>query len=731
MTSNSTFDAGDRARPATAARRAWMRAPGAALLALVALAPSGAPAAPAAPLRAESIRDLVWPADPQFSPDGKRVAFVRTVVDGPADDYTSDVWIVDADGAPRALTADPADDTMPRWSPDGRRLAFVSNRSGKKQIHLLDLAGGEPWQLTTVPDGVSGYAWSRDGKRIAFTSTTPLPDEKAALPPEPDPASKQAKPPFVTERLRTRNDGVPGWLTAKRTHVWVVATDAGPKAEAKRITGGDYDDRDPQWSADGTQVYFTSVRKPNADYVATDTELYAVPADGSAEPRALTTRRGPDETPVVSPDGRYVAYTGFDDRQPPASYSQTRLYLLDLRSGDSRPLAVGFDRGINDSAISDSGAPRGDGVRLIWRADSKAVYYVSADRGQVQLYEATLDGKWRQLTRLAQGEVRVADVSRDGRVAAVYSGPAQPPELRTFALRDSARESAWRAVTDFNAALVASGRLVPYEEIWYEGQAPSVTAFEGHAARDRQWIQGWILKPPGFDASRKYPFVLYIHGGPHTMYGTAFFHEFQVLANAGYVVLITNPRGSTGYGEAFGNVIQYRYPGDDYHDLMRGVDAVLARGYVDEQRMVVGGGSGGGLLTAWTIGHTNRFKAALVERAVTNWHGFVGTADLNYFFGTRWFRDFPWRDVPNYLDRSPLSYVDNVQTPALVLHNQDDFRVSLDQGLQYYAALRMAGKPAKLAVYPDSSHGMSRNGRPSQRISRIELILDWFDGHVK
>lgn len=683
------------------------------------------------PLTADSLRDLVWVADPQFAPDGRRLVFVRTVVDAAADDYTSDLWIADGDAAPRALTTDPADDVAPRWSPDGRRLAFVSNRSGKRQVHVMDAAGGESWQLTAIADGVGTYAWSRDGRRIAFTSTTPLPDEKTSLPPEPDPASKQAKPPFVTERLRTRNDGTPGWLTAKRTHLWVVDVESGPKAEAKRITHGAYDDREPQWSADGTQVFFTSVRKPDADYVASDTEIYAVPADGSAEPRPLTSRGGPDETPVVSPDGRYVAYTGFDERQPPASYSQTRLYLLDLRTRESRPLAIGFDRGIGDGASSDSGAPRGDGVRLVWRADSKAVYFVAADRGQVQLHEATLDGRWRQLTRLAQGEARVVDVSSDGRVAAVFSGPAQPPELRTFALRDAAREGAWRAITNFNAALVASGRLVPAEEIWYEGKAPSVTAFDGHVARDRQWIQGWILKPPGFDASRRYPMVLYIHGGPHAMYGTAFFHEFQVLANAGYVVLYTNPRGSTGYGEAFGNVIQYRYPGDDYHDLMAGVDAVLARGYVDEQRLLVGGGSGGGLLTAWTIGHTNRFRAALVERAVTNWHGFVGTADLNHTFATRWFRDFPWRDVPNYLDRSPISFIDSVQTPALVLHNQDDFRVALDQGLQYYAALRMAGKPAKLAVFPDSSHGMSRTGRPSHRVTRLELILDWFGSHVK
>jgi dipeptidyl aminopeptidase/acylaminoacyl peptidase len=713
------------------ATRAAADTPAAARPHAAASAPmAAAPAAGTSRLAPESLREITWVADPQFSPDGRRVAFVRANVDAAADDYSSDLWIVDGDAAPRALTADPAEDLLPRWSPDGTRLAFVSKRSGKRQVHVLELAGGEPWQLTAVEDGIANFEWSPDGARIAFTSVTPLPEERERLPPEADPASKQAKPPFVTERLRTRSDGTPGWTTAKRMHVWTVRTDAGPNAKATRVTRGDYDHREPQWSADGTQLYFTSVRKPDADYVDTDTEIYVVPADGGAEPRALTDRRGPDETPAISPDGRWIAYTGFDEKTPPASYTQPRLYLLDTRTGASRQLAARFDRAIMDGTISDMGAPRGDGARLVWRADSKAVYFQSADRGQAQIYEATLDGKYRQLTQLAQGEVRAFDVSRDGRVAAVHSSPMQPPELRAFALRDAARDGAWRPVTAFNAELAAGGRLVPYEEIWYEGAKPSVTTFEGQAKSERQWIQGWILKPPGFDTSRQYPMVLYIHGGPHAMYGTGFFHEFQVLANQGYVVLITNPRGSTGYGEEFANVVQYRYPGDDYHDLMAGVDAVVARGYVDTKRMAVGGGSGGGLLTSWTIAHTDRFAAALVERAVTNWHGFVGTADGNYWFATRWFRDFPWRDVPNYLDRSPLSFVDAVKTPVLVLHNADDFRTPLDQGLQYYAALKMVRKPAKLAVFPDSSHGMSRNGRPSQRVTRMELILDWFGQHT-
>jgi dipeptidyl aminopeptidase/acylaminoacyl peptidase len=254
---------------------------------------------------------------------------------------------------------------------------------------------------------------------------------------------------------------------------------------------------------------------------------------------------------------------------------------------------------------------------------------------------------------------------------------------------------------------------VPYEQVLY-------SSFDG------QQIQGWVLKPPSFDATKQWPLVLYIHGGPHSAYGATFFHEFQVLANAGYVVLITNPRGSTSYGEAFANVIQYRYPGDDYRDLMAGVDLLLARGYIDPQRLLVGGGSGGGLLTSWTITQTDRFAAALVERAVTNWYSFVGTSDMNHYFGTHWFRDLPWRETADYLARSPLQHVENVHTPALVIHSTDDYRTALDQGLQFYTALKMQGKPAQLVVFPESSHGLSRDGRPSQRVRRLEVILDWF-----
>jgi acylaminoacyl-peptidase len=687
---------------------------------------AAAPLAAASALAPESLSDFSWVSDPQIAPDGRRTAFLRTVVDAKHDDYASDLWLIEGSAAARALTAS-GDVATARWSPDGTRLAFLSKRSGKRQVYVLELSGGEAWQLTDDADGVATFSWSPDGKRIAFLSRALLPGEAPKTPV--DVPAGHSKPAFVTERLSTRADGRPGWLPERRAHLWVVPTDAGASAQAQRITGGDFDDGAPEWSHDGATIYFSAVRKPEGDRATTDTEIYAVPVAGGAEPRALTAREGPDDGPRVSPDGRWIAYTGFDDAKPPQSYNVNHLYVQNLASGEVRHLAANLDRSIDDGVIGDMGSPRGEGGGLVWRADSQAVYFVSADRGVADLMEATLDGKYRALTHLADGDIRAFDIDRSGHAVAVHSRARHPAELVGFPLKDAGRTEAWRMLTTFNAAVTERSAFVPYEEFWFKGSAPLVTLFDGHAPGSRQWIQSWILKPPGFDPAGHYPAVLYIHGGPHAMYGTAFFHEMQVLAHAGYVVLISNPRGSTGYGEKFADVIHNHYPGDDYKDLMAGVDALIERSYVDPARLFVAGGSGGGLLSAWIVGHTERFRAAVVERAVINWYSFVGAADMNYWFATRWFSDTPWHDSADYLARSPISYVDAVKTPVLVIHNQDDYRVPLDQGLQFYTALKMLGKPARLAVFPESSHGMSRDGRPGQRIERLNMILDWFAAH--
>ena len=671
-------------------------------------------------LNADSLLDWQFAGDARISPDGKRIAYVHVSVDRNLDSYNRDLWLAQGDSSPRQLTSGTHDDETPRWSPDGTRLAFASNRSGKRQVHVLNLeGGGEPWQLTADTEGVGAFAWSPDGKRIFYTSNTALAGDTGFDPNAGKPQSgAHAKPAFVTERLVYRNDGTPGYRGVRRTHLWIVATDRGAKQPGRRITSGDFDVDDPAWSSDGKHIYFSAVRREDAEYQADNSDIFSVPVDGEPTLTALTSRRGPDEGPLPSPDGKWLAYTGFEDSEPPRSSSVTNLYVMRTDGSQSRQLASGFDRNVGETLLVDAAAPRVGGDRIAWSADSRRILLVAADRGQSQLFSVDVaKGDIAPVTQFAQGELREFSLSRNGVVTGVFSAPTSPGEVYSFALATPARDK-WREVSRHAASLAPEGGFAPYEELWYD-------SFDG------QRIQGWVIKPPGYEAARRYPTILYIHGGPHAMYGTSFFHEFQVLAASGFVILITNPRGSTGYGGEFANVIQYRYPGDDYRDLMTGVDLLIARGIADPDRLGVAGGSGGGLLTSWTVGQTDRFKAAVVERAVTNWHSFVGTSDLNYYFVTHWFRDYPWRDSADYLARSPLSQVDKVQTPVLVIHNEADYRTALDQGLQFYAALKMLKKPAKLAVFPESSHGMSREGRPSQRVERLKLIEGWFSERLK
>lgn len=681
------------------------------------LAVSGASPANDA-LGPESLLDWQFVGDPQISRDGQRIVYVRVSVNRDRDDYVRELWMASGGSAPRALTSG-NNDSSPRFSPDGRRLAFISGRTDKRQIYILDFEGGEPWPLTVDEDGIDAFAWSPDGKHIAYSSRTALagdPGFESEKQPPKDKEHPPARPPFVTEDLIYRNDGAPGYRSIKRTQIWVVNATAGPRQSGQRITRASFNVGEPVWSADGRSVLFSANGREDADYAPEDSEIYRVPSDGSSAPRALTDRRGPDSDPQPSPDGKWIAFTGYDEATPPRSTSVTNLYVMRPDGTQVRVLAAALDRSVGEAMLSDVTAPGVSGQRIAWTADSRRILVGAADRGQGRLFSVDVaSGAFTELSRLRQGEVRDFSLSRTGIIAAVFSTPTQPSEIYQFGA--SAADKPWQRVSSHATALAPASGFSEYEEI-------SFNSFDGRP------IQGWIIKPPAFDASRKYPLILYIHGGPHAMYGTSFFHEFQVLAQSGYVLLITNPRGSTGYGEEFANIIQYHYPGDDYRDLMAGVDQMLVRGYIDEKRLGVAGGSGGGLLTSWTVGQTGRFKAALVERAVTNWFSFVGTSDLNYYFVTHWFRDFPWRDSADYLGRSPLSHVDNVTTPVLVIHSERDYRTALDQGLQFYTALKMLKKPARLAVFPDSSHGLSREGRPSQRVARLKLIRDWFNENL-
>jgi dipeptidyl aminopeptidase/acylaminoacyl peptidase len=673
-----------------------------ALLAALALPVAVAAQQPAG-LAPESLLKWSYVGAPEISPDGAQIAYSGVSTDEAKDTYTSSVWLADvATGRTRQLTFGDARDAGPRWSPDGSRLAFVSNRrGGAAQLFVLPLdAGGEARQITSLPGGASNPEWSPDGTKLAFTSRV---DPKADEPATKDRAPKER----VVTRLTYRTNEE-GWARDGFTHIFAVAADGG---EPRQLTDGDFDDGAPRWSPDGAWIAFSAVRKPDRDYVRGDTEVYVVPAAGGAA-RPLTDRRGPDDNPVWSPDGKRIAYTGFDEKYQ--SYTVTRLYVMNADGSGSKALTADFDRGAGEGVGGDVSAPfGGTGRTLAWSPDGARVLFKSADKGSANVYAAPVAGGRVEPVTRGDYDLVGFSVARDGRMAAVVSTSTAPYDLYALSLSDPTL----KRITNVGAALVAGASVSTPEPFFYK-------SFDGRE------VQGWVMKPVGFVEGKKYPLVLYIHGGPHSAYGNLFFHEFQVLAARGYVVLFTNPRGSTSYGQDFGNVIQYRYPGDDYKDLMAGVDAVLKRGYVDERRMAVMGGSGGGVLTAWTIGHTDRFAAAVAERGVYDWYSFVLSADFNDFFVRHWFRAAPWKDPEDYRARSPITYVDRMRTPLLIIHSEEDYRVPIDQGEELYTALKLLKREVKMIRFPQESHDLSRSGRPSHRVSRLGYILAWLDGHL-
>lgn len=656
-------------------------------------------------LDAASIAQASFVGDAQVSDDGGRIAYVVAHADLGKDDYQGDIWLIEGAGAPRLLIGGPADDSRPRWSPDGSQLAFLSNRAEKRQIYILDMRGGEAWPLTAEKEGVSAFSWSPDGRRIAFLArpASAQPEAKAG-------GAGRAR---ITERLFYRIDGAPGFLPEQRSQLWVVDVAGNHGPALGPLWDGRTEPSEPAWTHDGRALVFSALPDPNPPVAPLDSEIYRVEAAADAKPVALTDHRGPDgDLIALSHDGR-IAWTGFDETLPRRSSTTTRLYATTLAAGGLAAITnvtAGFDRNIGETAMSDVPLPRGSGTRLQFDASGRALWFVAADRGLTQLYRvSTAGGAPVSVSAQLRGDLREFSLARTGRIVAVFGSPTQPYDIWTLE-RPSGK---WRQRTTHGRDAFAGAALASYEEL-------QVDSFDGTR------IQGWLLQPPGFTATRKYPLMLYIHGGPHAMYGESFFHEFQVLANAGFPVLIANPRGSTGYGEAFANSVQFRYPGDDYRDLMAVLDAVIARGFVDTTRLGIGGGSGGGVLTSWTIGQTERFAAALVERPVVDFASHTVEADLNGFFAQRWFHDYPWRSPQEYFARSPLNLVDKVTTPVLVIQSEQDYRTPQGQGIGYYNALRLLGKPAKLALFPTSSHGLSRNGPPSQRIERLAIILDWF-----
>jgi dipeptidyl aminopeptidase/acylaminoacyl peptidase len=638
----------------------------------------------------ETFMNMESVSNPEISPDGKLIVFTRSWVDKIKDERASNIWIVDVDGVRiRELTTGNWRDSQPVWSPDGKRIAFLSDRDGTNQLHVLWVDTREVAQLTHLEQAPSGITWSPDGKSIAFTAFEADNDPILAVKLPDRPRNAQwAKPAVLVNRLAWAADGR-GPLPMGFNQVFTIDSVLG--GTPRQITSGKFNHSNPEWSADGRTIYISAIRKPEAEYLRGDSEIYAIDLK-TLDVKSLTDRKGPDGNPQVSPDGRLIAYTGYDEK----NYTNhvASLYLMD-NAGGKKKMWVG------DLPSS----PRS----VKWAPDGSGVYYDMEEQGSSHIYFAPLEGKARKVTdgvHVLQGH----SIANNGQVAAVRSSFKEPGTLVTFNLKAAAN---MKKLVDVNEDVVAGVKLGDAEELWF-------------SPKDGLKVQGWLIKPADFDPSKKYPMVLWIHGGPWSMYSVAFNWAFQNFSASGYAVLYTNPRGSTGYGQDFVNGIQYSYPGKDYDDLMAGVDAAVAKGWIDDKNLFVCGGSGGGVLTAWIVGKTDRFAAAVSMRPVINWHSFVGTTD-----GPNWYYQFdkyPWEDPMQYAVRSPLHYVANVKTPTMVMTGEADLRTPMRQSEEFYRALKMLKKETLLVRMPDEYHGWRR---PSHQLLQQLYLMAWFDKHSR
>jgi dipeptidyl aminopeptidase/acylaminoacyl peptidase len=700
--------------------------------------------------------DFVWIGDPQISPDGTRVAFVRVTVNEKKEGYNTSIWSVPVAGGeePRQLTKGDHD-AAPRWSPDGKFLLFVratekDGKPGPPQLSILPMAGGDSFVFTDLPKGASNPVWAPDGKSIAFTSDTNADDlakqekkkrkeeelKKAVSEnsPSPDPtsvagivdpdpqttATKNAETEaehesdvrVITRALYREDDE--GYADPKHPqHIWVVTAPhtADEKVQPKQLTFGRFDEGSIVWSKDSGKIYFTSLRVDEPYYELPRTDLYSVSASGG-EPAKLNSFDMDIDNLSLSPDGKQMAFVA-STTQPINSYTQPDLWIVDLKANAKpRNLTANFDFDVGAGVFGDNPAPRGVGVNVpIWTAHQRSLIEVCGKEGRTVLASFDIQtGAETDLTRGNQAVVRFRASEDASKIVYTVSTPTRINDL--FAMDRRGGEP--RQLTHVNDALFSKLNLTEPEEIHYK-------TFDGKT------IQAWVQKPPDFNPAKKYPLILNIHGGPHAAYGYIFEHEFQWMAAKGYVALYPNPRGSTTYGQDFGNVIQFHYPGDDYKDLMAGVDEVIRRGYIDDKKLGVTGGSGGGLLTNWVVGQTSRFAAAVSQRDIASWEAWWYSADFTLFQPT-WFRAPPFDNEQEFKARSPLAYIKNVKTPMMFILGEADYRTPPGAGgEEMFRALKFRKIPTVMVRFPNESHELSRSGQPWHRVERLQNIVGWFD----
>ena len=640
--------------------------------------------------------DMEYVSNTEISPKGDKVLFQRNFKDIMTDKNLSNLWIVNFDGSGMMpITTGDHNAFSPKWSHSGDMFTYKSNVEGRTQLYLYNLQNNSTQKLTNVQSSIGNVEWSQDDKYLLFNSFVESADPRLIKMPKKPKGADWNSPPIEIDDMVYRYDGG-GYRRSGNNQIFILPVEGGTPRQVSSL------DKNPSsavWL--GTdKVLFSANLHENSDFEPNNSEIHVLDIN-SGQVKQLTTRFGPDRSPAVSPDNSTIAFLGYDDKY--LGYQQNSLYVMDTDGSNVKLVSEGFDRNISN---------------INWMRDGKGLYFQYDTEGMTKIASMSLSGKVKdivdELGGLSLGRPYSGGsftISQSGRYAFTYGNVYNPADLAVGFNGSKER------LTHLNKDLFDYKELGRVEEVWYE------------SSYDGKRIQGWLVYPPNFDPTTTYPLILEIHGGPFTNYGFRFSAEVQLFASEGYFVLYTNPRGSTSYGKEFANLIHHNYPSQDYDDLMSGVDHVVTRDYIDGDNLFVTGGSGGGVLTSWIIGKTDRFRAAVVAKPVINWYSFVLYADNISFFYKYWFPGMPWDNLEEYMKRSPISYVGNVTTPTMLLTGEDDYRTPMAESEQFYAGLKLNKVESMLVRIPGASHGIA--ARPSNLIAKVNAITAWFEKYKK